>query len=257
MKFKVYVDYTNDGRPFYVGKGNQQRVNRIKRNDKHSFVVQQFGIDRRVVFETDDQQQAFIKEIELIAELKTFVLDSEIGCNLDRGGHIGSFVPRPHTEEWKTNMSQTMKERMKGNTNGRGNKGRKMNQEWRDKLAAAKKGKVGNRTGKLTTPYGWRVDGALRTLSNKKLARTLGWSLTDDEARKLLVSPCHFCGEEPKLPYPGTISLKDPAFGFSPENSVSCCQRCSDVKGTLSENEYVEWAARVAQTNLTRMSKLK
>lgn len=91
MKFCVYVDYTKESlpRPFYVGKGTSSRVLLVKRNKKHAQVVEDFGIDRRVVFETDDEELSFVEEKRHIAELYTFIADenaSEIACNMTKGG---------------------------------------------------------------------------------------------------------------------------------------------------------------------------
>lgn len=91
MKFCVYVDYTKEQqpRPFYVGKGSSSRVLLVKRNRKHAQVVKDLGIDRRVVFETDDEELAFAEEKRHVAELHTFVADEnaqEIACNMTKGG---------------------------------------------------------------------------------------------------------------------------------------------------------------------------
>ncbi len=91
MKFCVYVDYTkeSDPRPFYVGKGSSSRVLLVKRNRKHAQVVKDLGSDRRVVFETDDEELAFAEEKRRVAEHHTFVANenaSEIACNMTKGG---------------------------------------------------------------------------------------------------------------------------------------------------------------------------
>ena len=112
MLYKVYVDRTDDGIPFYVGKGIERRVKLKKRNRKHSNVAEKYGFNRFVDFETDVEAEAHAKEVEWIAEHKTFHYDypdSSFSCNFTRGGE--------------------------------GSSGRKASKETRDKQSGAKQGK--------------------------------------------------------------------------------------------------------------------
>jgi hypothetical protein len=87
QKFFVYVDFReDDGRPFYVGKGNEGRVKDLQRNELHSRIKNKHGIIREVVFETHDEQESFEKEIQLIQELQTYVHHGKGGANLTLGG---------------------------------------------------------------------------------------------------------------------------------------------------------------------------
>lgn len=102
----VYVDYTmNDAKiPFYVGKGNLDRVKNPLRNSKHSYVSKHFGCDRRIVFETYDEHEALAHEIYLIRALKTFINDNpnSLVSNFTRGGEgISGFT---HTEETRKKL---------------------------------------------------------------------------------------------------------------------------------------------------------
>jgi len=92
VKF-VYVDQTTENCPrvFYVGKGNAVRVRNMKRNRKHSAIVKRYGIQRIIVFETQDEKIANEFEISKILEHKTLarsyhVSDDDFGCNFTRGG---------------------------------------------------------------------------------------------------------------------------------------------------------------------------
>jgi hypothetical protein len=102
MKFKVYGDFTTDQPivPFYFGKGDASRVAEIERNLHHSNVAAKHGINRVVVYETDDEVKALEREIELIAEHHTYVYDpfyNGIGTNYTKGGEgISGYR---HTEE--------------------------------------------------------------------------------------------------------------------------------------------------------------
>lgn len=89
--YYTYVDYTTEivPRPFYVGKGIKNRVENSIRNYKHSTISKKFGFNRIIEFETNIEIEAYKREIELIAELHTFVEDelaTEIVCNFTKGG---------------------------------------------------------------------------------------------------------------------------------------------------------------------------
>lgn len=81
----VYVDYTSEivPRPFYVGVGNQTRVNNPKRNQLHTRIARKYGMTRTIVFETDLKDEALKRERELVDELKTY---DGWGANLTSGG---------------------------------------------------------------------------------------------------------------------------------------------------------------------------
>lgn len=102
MKFKVYVDYTTEEnpRPFYVGKGKEQRIRGIERNKLHTRIASKYGLDRRIVFETDDEVMAFDKERELIIEHDTYVYGGGWGANFTLGGQgtSGAKFPNRHGE---------------------------------------------------------------------------------------------------------------------------------------------------------------
>jgi hypothetical protein len=87
----VYTDWTQEDtpRPFYVGKGNARRVNgKVFRNQIHQRIGKKYGQQRRVEFETDDEAEALAREVQLIAELKTYTHGGKgyWGANLTQGG---------------------------------------------------------------------------------------------------------------------------------------------------------------------------
>jgi len=97
--FYVYIDWTLESTPraFYVGKSNQRRIKYIPRNKHHGHIVNKHSHRREIAFASDDQEACLIREIELIAELRTFVYDScynGIGCNYTQGGEGSSGAKR-------------------------------------------------------------------------------------------------------------------------------------------------------------------
>ncbi len=90
--FYVYEDWTLEEQPrcFYVGKGTHSRVCQTRRNKFHTNIKQKYGMSRKVVFSTSDEEEAKNTEIRLIAERKTYVLDGGWGANFTRGGEGSS-----------------------------------------------------------------------------------------------------------------------------------------------------------------------
>ncbi len=115
--FATYVDYTTDtNTPFYVGKGNVNRLRHVGRNKKHANVVKKHGLRREIVLSTSVEAIALEREIELIAELHTFIDDpahNGMGCNYTPGGegHVPCELTRKKysnnaKERWKTNREK-------------------------------------------------------------------------------------------------------------------------------------------------------
>lgn len=102
-QFYVYVDWTTEEepRPFYVGKGNTNRLNRRERNKHHVHIADKYGFKRIVVFETPDEHDAYLKEIDFIKLHKTFVFAEEyqFGCNYSMGGLGGNTGWHPTPEQ--------------------------------------------------------------------------------------------------------------------------------------------------------------
>src|ERR1022692_2828674 len=85
--FYGYVDYTDDGRPFYVGKGDTRRVSEPRRNVKHWRVSKKHGQTRVIELASKDEGAVFEWEIATIARHGTYESrHSGIGCNFTEGG---------------------------------------------------------------------------------------------------------------------------------------------------------------------------
>lgn len=155
MRFKVYVDWTTEEVPraFYVGKGTDRRLRIISRNKLHAAIAAKHGFDRCVVFETDVEDEAHVKERELIAEHNTFVYGGGWGANFTLGGEGTSGHPKPHcagethpmfgrrhTEESKRKNSESNKVAQAGEQNGMF--GKHHSEETRKKIGEKSRGRV-------------------------------------------------------------------------------------------------------------------
>lgn len=135
--YYVYVDYTADGRPFYVGKGNERRLQRRLRNSIHRNIVKKHGFNRQIEFETHDEQEALMTEIRLIKFYKTKHGELEHwGANLTWGGEGTSGLYQ---------SSETREKRSKTLT------GRKLTEEHKQRIREKRKLQVHPMLGKKFT----------------------------------------------------------------------------------------------------------
>ena len=139
-KFHVYEDWTNSEPSicFYVGKGDDDRVLNLKRNEMHSNVVRTMGQNRIITLTTFDEAEALMLEKKLIHERHTHPKDPQyngIGCNRTFGGQgnsgrivsletrekisqakRGKSIVRIWSEEQKNSHAKRMSEVHKGKT---------------------------------------------------------------------------------------------------------------------------------------------
>lgn len=76
-------------------------------------------------------------------------------------------------------------------------------------------------------------------------ARNLTFELTTDTFRRLITSPCYYCGTIPKqkcgeILYNG-IDRDDNSTGYTCRNTLTCCQVCNRAKSNMSSNDFWDW----------------
>lgn len=109
MTYFVYVDRTIEEipRPFYVGKGQENRVRDHRwRNKLHENLAKKYGFQRQIEFSTFDENEAYEVERDLIAKYKTYVHGGEgfWGANFSLGGDGSSGHAWAHTIESKQKL---------------------------------------------------------------------------------------------------------------------------------------------------------
>jgi len=100
----------------------------------------------------------------------------------------------------------------------------------------------------------------------RSAAQTKGteWLLTDDQFNTLVGGICHYCGCNPVsiqcakwtnmiFAYNGLDRIDD-AFGFTFENTISCCKTCSRGKGAMSHHEFIEYLNRAGNYQMSKKS---
>lgn len=83
--------------------------------------------------------------------------------------------------------------------------------------------------------------------------------MTVEDFTEKATAPCFYCGQKPsqtvlgesKRQYNGEfihngIDRKNNALGYTCENTVPCCKNCNRAKDTMTAEEFVAWATKVA-----------
>jgi len=94
-------------------------------------------------------------------------------------------------------------------------------------------------------------NGTFKNMKNSAKARKLTWELTGKQAKKLMDSPCYYCGtsfsnlrksryNNGDYKYNG-MDRKDNNKGYTLDNVVPCCTLCNRAKANRSYNEFIEW----------------
>ena len=91
--------------------------------------------------------------------------------------------------------------------------------------------------------------------------RGLEFNISREEFDTLTQKNCYFCGQVPiprgirmrlgPFPHNGVDRL-DSRLGYISGNCVPCCGPCNDMKGTMSESDFVSQAVRVAKIFVDR-----
>ena len=83
------------------------------------------------------------------------------------------------------------------------------------------------------------------------------WGLTEDDFDKLVSMDCFYCGISPGRSavscgsYEGSefvcngIDRKDNTFGYTLDNTVSCCKICNIAKNDMPLDKFLAWIARL------------
>lgn len=85
--------------------------------------------------------------------------------------------------------------------------------------------------------------------------RNLVFELDDELFRKLILSPCHYCGLPPSnikttknfregFSYSGIDRVKN-NIGYVKGNAVPCCETCNRAKRDLPLDKFLSWIKRV------------
>ena len=111
--------------------------------------------------------------------------------------------------------------------------------------ARTKKWSIDNRPAMLENKMKYRTSKAtdipFKIDKSRRCAHDRGirWNLTDDQASVLFTGECSYCTEPVPPNKLNTIDRMDSMQGYFPDNCVSCCVTCNNIKGTVDARTFV------------------
>lgn len=145
MAFYAYIHCRPDGTPFYVGKGNDNRVKRIKRinNPHHLNIINKYGAKNILVgkMECSTEEISFDLERGLIKRLRAMRINI---ANLTDGGEGVSGLIMPDEAREKMRLAKVGKSLSKEHIEKirKANKGKSISEESRSKISSSRRGMV-------------------------------------------------------------------------------------------------------------------
>lgn len=84
----------------------------------------------------------------------------------------------------------------------------------------------------------------------RAIKKNLDFALTKEQFIKFTTEKCYYCDKENSEIHKNGIDRKDNKIGYIIENCVSCCGQCNHMKGSLTEDKFIETCKRVSEYNL-------
>ncbi len=198
MRFYVYVLARPNGEPFYVGKGSGNRIDDREREaraghrcHKCNIIRKVWGeggqVQRSVVFETDDEQEAFDRERQLIA----FYGRDALANHTDGGEGFANLSAEARAKIRASLLGHDVSPQTREKI-GAAHRGRSLSLEHRQKMAASRTGKTlsdEHRASLSAAMKGKRPSAATIEASRRAHA---GRPLSDEHRTKLKGRPSNF-----------------------------------------------------------------
>jgi hypothetical protein len=80
--------------------------------------------------------------------------------------------------------------------------------------------------------------------------KDLDFALTKEQFTNFTANNCYYCDKESSKTHTNGIDRKDNSIGYIIENCASCCSQCNYMKGSLTEDDFIETCKRVSDYNL-------
>jgi hypothetical protein len=93
-----------------------------------------------------------------------------------------------------------------------------------------------------------RLDASKRSADK----RGYDWYLSDEYAKELMTSECHYCGLLDLGVRVNGIDRVDNTLGYWPSNTVSCCKLCNYFKKDYTLEQFLGHAKRITEYQCTR-----
>jgi hypothetical protein len=86
---------------------------------------------------------------------------------------------------------------------------------------------------------------------SRSIKKDLNFELTKEQFTKFTTEKCYYCDKSASKIHKNGVDRKDNENGYIMSNCVSCCSQCNYMKGSLTEDEFIETCKRISEYNLT------
>jgi hypothetical protein len=108
------------------------------------------------------------------------------------------------------------------------------------------------------------LNGLMATYKFQASKKDITFNLSKDDFVRLTSGLCHYCGVKPSNRYKHTCRTKgiylyngidrlNNLIGYEPENCTSCCTRCNHAKHTMSREEFISLAYKIAACQMSKL----
>lgn len=85
----------------------------------------------------------------------------------------------------------------------------------------------------------------------RSIKKKLPFKLLNQDFFELISKNCYYCNKENSETHENGIDRKDNSIGYVIDNCVSCCGQCNQMKGVLSDIEYINICKRISTYNIS------
>lgn len=99
--------------------------------------------------------------------------------------------------------------------------------------------------------YKTSVNSRLDAIKRSAITRNKPWNITDEKAKELMTSPCHYCGLIDLGVRVNGIDRVNNDIGYEDGNVVPCCKLCNYFKKNYTVEQFLGHAKRITEYQLT------
>lgn len=89
------------------------------------------------------------------------------------------------------------------------------------------------------------VNTRLSAIKSSAVTRNKSWNITDEKAKELMTSPCHYCGLINLGVRVNGIDRVNNDIGYEDGNVVPCCKLCNYFKKNYTVEQFLAHAKRI------------
>ena len=153
----------------------------------------------------------------------------------------GNMISKEAKRLYDLNYNKINAERIKIVKKAWKDKNRDKIRAWKLKWAQSENGKLSTKRWRDKSPKAYM---GLYKASAKR--RNIVFDLDEKLFTKLIYMNCAYCGAKSK-PKRNGIDRIDNTIGYIPENVITCCKKCNQMKGKLSKTDFFNHIIKIIE----------